>query len=266
MRHASKGLLVALTVGVVAPLGAVALLSLSPSSAMDFYSRWPPSLRWWRALLLDNQWHMAFVTSVLAGAASAAIAFVVVVPSAVYARLTGSRTASMSLGLSSIPLAIPPIVLAVGLYQLILRLDLFDTVLGLVVAHLPFTVATISLITTAGFRSESIAIYHTARALGASPPRAAMTWLNACQRFTLASAVGVAVLISMSEATVSLYVTDIYVVPLSRKVLSGISRDINPTGFAAMAMWVAVLLPIATFLQILTRNRGTKNERGYAGS
>src|SRR5262249_48961511 len=159
----------------------------------------PPSLRWWRALWSDSGWHSAFLTSLIAGVGSTAAAFVIVVPSAVYARLTGNRIASISVAASAVPLAVPPIVLAVGLCQLILRLGLFDRMGGLIVAHLPFTAAAISLITTAGFTSEPTAIYNTARSLGASPARAAMTWLAACQRLTLLSAISVSVLVSMSE-------------------------------------------------------------------
>lgn len=242
--------------GVVAPFVAIALLSLSPSSGMDFFADWTASARWWEALVNDRSWHLSFLTSFIAGLVSATIALAFILPSATYWRLSGNRAVLACLGVAALPLAIPPIVLAVGLYQLVARLGLFDTFPGLVLAYLSVAAPVVILVVLAGFATATTSHYEIARSLGASATRAALTWMNACQRQTVLGAVAVAVLLVISEGTVSLYVTDAQVVPVSRKALSGISRDISPIGFAAMTSWGALILFMLVAVKLFARTRG----------
>lgn len=234
------------------PVIAITLFSLSPSTAMDFYHRWPPSLRWWVALTQDGRWQTAFLTSMSIGAMSSALGMVLTLPAVLLERITRSPKSTWVLLIARAPVCVPPIVLAVGLYQLLSRVGLFDTAVGLVLAHTSFTIATAIFILLARFEAEPLALYHVARSLGASPARAALTWLRATQGTTLIGCFAAGMLISMSEVTVTIYVTDTKVLTLSRLILSGITRDVNPTGFAAMATWMFVM---GIGFVVLTRSR-----------
>lgn len=236
-----KRQVVASVLALTLPVMAILLFSLSPSTAMDFYHRWPPSLRWWITLTQDGRWQTAFITSTWIGAVSSALGLLLVLPAVLVERLARSRQSTWVLLIARAPVCVPPIVLAVGLYQLLSRVGLFDTAAGLILAHTAFTIATAIFILLARFEAEPLALYHVARSLGASPVRAALTWLRATQGTTLIGCFAAGTLISMSEVTVTLYVTDTKVLTLSRLILSGITRDVNPTGFAAMAAWMFIL-------------------------
>ena len=241
--------LVIILVGcLAAPLIAIASLSVSPTTAMDAFSHWPPSTRWFRALISDAEWIRAVTTSLYAGCLSAALSLFIVVPCVAFWRLTGSRTAGVALLASAMPFAIPPIVLAVGLYRLVMRFHLFDTLSGLVFCHLAVTTPVVALSLMAEFRRTSTELFRVARSLGASPLRAASTWLIAAHSASLMAAAAAAVLVAMSEVTIAVYVTDTNVLTISRKVLSGITRDIDPTGFAAMALWILMIGSLATIV------------------
>ncbi len=240
---------------LIAPIAAILLFGLSPSTAMDFYHRWPPSLRWWIALANDPRWPNALLTSFAIGAVSSALGTLLAIPAVLVGRITGSRRTSAVLIFARAPVCVPPIVLAVGLYQLLSRAGLFDTGLGLALAHTGFTLATAVFILSARFDAEPLAFYLVARSLGASPWRAALTWLRATQSMTLVGCLAAGLLISMSEVTVTLYVTDTKVITLSRLILSGITRDINPTGFAAMTAWMVMMTAMLVTVTVAAARR-----------
>lgn len=243
----SKFLLCVGALLLLAPVASVGVLSLSPTSGMDVYHAWPPSLRWWRSLALDPQWIVAIGTSGLVAGISSLAALCLGLPVVLYWRVTRSSLAGCSLLLARLSFCLPPVVLAVGLYQLATRSGLFDTIIGLSLTHLAFTLPITIYILMGRFNAEPLSLYHVARGLGSKPVRAATTWLNATQRRTLLACIGASMLISMSEVTVTLYVTDTKVLTISRKILSGITRDINPTGFAAMSAWIIAIMAILLF-------------------
>ena len=165
-----------------------------------------------------------------------------------FARLNDSRLGQRALLVGSLSYCVPPIVLAVGLYQLMMRLGLFDSVAGLALAHLAFTLPVASFVLAARFRVTPASYYLVARGLGARPVPASLAWLLATQRSTLAACFGAGVLTSISEVVVTLYLTDTKVITMARRAMSGIARDVEPTGFAAMVAWMALVIVVVTLV------------------
>jgi ABC-type spermidine/putrescine transport system permease subunit II len=226
---------------LLAPVVAVAMLSLSPSYGMDVFTRRTLSDRWWIALSTDPAWVTALANSFLIAAISAAGSLIVTLPATTVWRFTGSRFLYGSLLASGLSFAIPPIVLAVGLYQLLVRISLFDTLLGIAAAHLAFTIPVSAFVLAARFRNTAIDVYLAARSLGAGPFAAALRWLLGTQKATLAGCLAAGILASLSEVTVTIYVTDSRVSTIARRALAGVTHDIQPTGFAFMAAWILVM-------------------------
>ena len=131
--------------------------------------------------------------------------------------------------------------------DLVMRAHLFDTVVGLALSHLALTVPITVFVLGTRFRATPLGLYTVARGLGATPLRATLAWLRSTQRATLAACFAAGILTSISEVTVTLYVTDTRVITLARRALSGIARNIEPTGFAAMTIWLAIAA-VAAFL------------------
>ena len=233
---------------LLTPLGAIGLLSLSPTSGMDLFQQCRPSLRWWILLFTDQSWLAAIGTSLLVATASSLLSLLLALPVAMLGRLSGSRLAQRTLVVGGLSYCVPPIVLAVGLYQLVIRLGLFDSVAGLALAHMAFTLPVASFVLAARFRITPTSYYLVARGLGARPAFAAVTWLLATQRSTLAACFGAGVLTSISEVIVTLYLTDTKVVTMAKRAVSGIARDVEPTGFAAMVAWMAFVVVVVVLV------------------
>ena len=246
--------------GLVAPMVGMGLLSLSPTSGMDIFSTWRPSLRWWSALFTDASWLTAVGTSLFVAVGSASLALALALPPVMCWRLRPSRVLEGTLFFASLSYGVPPIVLAVGLYGMVMRAGLFDTSIGLALSHLAFTVPIAIFVLSTRFRATPLGLYTVARGLGATPLHAALSWLRSTQRGALAACFGAGILTSISEVTVTLYVTDTRVMTLARRALSGIARNIEPTGFAAMTMWLVIAAAVALPLARSMENGGRGND------
>ena len=225
----------------VVPLLCIAALSLSPTYGMDIFTTLQPSTRWWRELLADPSWLIALATSTAVGCGSSLVAIALTLPAALAWRLEGSVAARNAMLLAGVSLTFPPVVLAVGLYQTVMRLGLFDTAPGLALAHLSFTIPIAAIVLSARFRATPIELYLAARSLGARRIAAAVRWVSATQKMTLVGCFAASVLTSISEITVTMYVTDASVPTIARRALAGVTRDLKPTGFAALAAWLMLL-------------------------
>jgi len=240
------------------PLFGIAILSFSPTYGMDIFTTLRPSLRWWQELWFDDSWGIALISSTLMGCGSALVAIGVTLPAALAWRLEGSSTARNALLLAALSLTFPPVVMAVGLYRTIIKAGLFDTAVGLALAHLSFTVPICAVVLGARFRTTPTDLYLTAKSLGAGKVSSSIRWLLATQRMTLLGCFAAAVLTSISEVTVALYVTDLAVPTIARRALTGVTRDLKPTGFAALTAWAIILyFLISLVMNRLSRRRAT---------
>lgn len=238
-----------LVVVLVSPLVTIATLSLSPTKGMDFFMHpSDASLRWWNTLSSDPSWVKAAVTSVSIAALSTMLALLLVTPAVVYARLSHARWSRWLVASAGAAFFIPPVVLAVGLYGLVQVSGLFDTIPGLAVAHLSVTAPVLGFILSERLKISSDAAYLVARTLGARPIPATITWIISQHRPTVISALSAAFMGSMSEATLVFFVTDTQTNTIARRVMSGLSQDIDPSGYAAMVVWLLIVGCIAVLI------------------
>lgn len=219
------------------PLGMIALLSLSPTSGLDFFSNpTNASVKWWHQLILEPQWVRAFATSLLIASLSTPIALIISLPLACRWRLFRDKIALLILMASATVLLLPPIVVAISSARLLQVIGLFETVQGVALIHSLLSLPVVSLLLVSRFEAQPIGTFEAARALGAFPISASTAWLLAEHQATLVGAVAVGVLTSLSEATVTIFVTDTTVRPFVREALSGLTQDMSPTSFAAFGI------------------------------
>lgn len=254
------GVIAGLIVGIfVLPLVAVALLSLSRSPGLEFYATPSDiSFRWWAALARSPTWGTALVTSLTIATGSALVGLAMSLPLACRWRLARDRAAAAVLGAGGLILLLPPIVVALGMARLADITGLFDTSLGLSLAHAAIVLPVVSLILVSRFEARSTRPFETARALGAGPIAAAITWLSAEHRLTLAAAAAAGILTSMSEATITIFVTDTRVMTIAREALSGLTQGMSPTTFAAFAAWIVLASAAAVSLERIMDRRSSR--------
>ena len=127
------------------------------------------SLRWYDAVLGDEEWLRALVNSLIIGVAATTLATSLGVLAALGLANASMPGRSLAMGLLISPMVTPVIVSAAGMFFFYSSLGLAQTHLGLVLAHAalgtPFVVITVTA-TLAGFNHD---LTRAAASLGAGP-------------------------------------------------------------------------------------------------
>jgi putative spermidine/putrescine transport system permease protein len=247
------GVCVLIAVYLLAPLAIVVIVSFSAASFLQF----PPpglSLRWYQNLFADPGWMRSIAVSVE-----------VLIPASVTATLLGTAAAyalvrgripgaSVILACLMLPIVVPSIITAAGLYGVYRGLGLNGTLTGLVIGHTvlitPYVVATVG----ASLRMLDARLEDAAATLGASP------WMG-FRRVTLPlllpsilSGLLFAMVVSFDELIVSLFVSTARVRPVAVQMWSNVRGDFDPT-IAAIATLCFVFAFVSLLLDMVLRRR-----------
>ena len=148
----------------------------------------------------------ALANSLAVALAATAIALVVGWPAA---RVLGERRLrrpALLFLLLAMPLLVPPYATGAGLTEWFIRLDLSDTLAGLVLAHLVVVLPYVVIVLMAGFGPRVTELEEMARTAGAGPLRR-LAWVTLpAVRPTLAAAAFIGFLVSWSQYGSSLAV------------------------------------------------------------
>ncbi len=243
---------------VLSPLAIVVIVSFSAAPFLQF----PPpglSLRWYQNLLANPGWMRSIIVSVE-----------VLIPSSILATLLGTASAyalvrgripgaGFITACLMLPVVVPGIITAAGLFGIYRGLGLNGTIAGLVIGHTvlitPYVVATVS----AALHSLDARLEDAAATLGARP------WA-AFRRITLPllspavlSGLLFAMVISFDELIVSLFVSTARIRPVPVQMWSNLRGDFDPT-IAAIASFCFVFALVALLLEMALRRR-TGTER-----
>ncbi|QDL90539.1 ABC transporter permease [Paroceanicella profunda] len=234
---------------LVAPVLVVVPMSFSDSR----YLRFPPegfSLRWYETYFASLEWVGATLTSFKVAALVTLLATPVGVAAAYGLNQSGLRGARLvSLMLIS-PLIVPVIILAIGVFYLYARVDLVNTVTGLVLAHaalaLPFVVVT----TTSGLQQFDPAQERAARSLGASRWVAFRTVTLPQLRGPVISGALFAFITSLDEVVISVFIAGGENMTLPRRMFSGLRDQVDPTiaAISSMLILLSVLLLVVSVM------------------
>jgi putative spermidine/putrescine transport system permease protein len=138
------------------------------------------------------------------------------------------------------PMIFPPIVTALALYRFWVLLGLYDSWIGVVLAHaivaLPYVI--IAVTTSLGLLDPRQEM--AARSLGASPLRAAIDVILPNIRAGVATGAAFAFIISWDEIVVTLFVSSRAVYTLPRRMWDGIRENVDPTVAAVAAALMAL--------------------------
>jgi ABC-type spermidine/putrescine transport system permease subunit II len=261
MTHSRGRLLVVVLAAVVvvfliAPILIVFPLSLSSGRYLEF----PPpglSLRWIENFLSSREWTSATLTSVTVALGATVLATTTGTAAAIALVRGHPRVAAILGTVFLLPLVVPVIVLAVGLYYVFAQLQLIGSVPGLILAHallgLPFVIVNVAV----RLRGFDFAQELAARGLGASPVRAFLTvTLPQIVPGVLAGAF-FAFLTSWDEVVIALFLVGTSAVTLPVQMFRGIRFEVDPTNAAVAALLVTVVVVGAGAYQVILRVRRT---------
>lgn len=221
------------------------------------YLSWPSSslsLAPYLDLLQSRKWLASLWQSLVIATVSSLIATLFGTLCAVGLWRIASRYSEMVRGLLLAPVIVPPIVSALGFYQLFVELGLLDSYLGVILAHAilasPFVVITVAT-SLSGFdlRQEQ-----AARSLGASMLQSLrLVILPAIKPGVLSGAV-FAFILSWDEIVVTLFITHLDIFTLPRRMWDGIREHTDPKIAACAAILILITL-FGTLISLAARRR-----------
>jgi putative spermidine/putrescine transport system permease protein len=238
---------------LLAPLAIVVIISFSAAPFLQF----PPpglSLRWYQNLFSDANWVDSIIVSIQVLVPSSLIA-TLLGTAAAYALIRGRIPgATLITACLMLPVVVPGIITAAGLFGIYRGLGLNGTLTGLVIGHTvlvtPYMVATVG----ASLRTLDAGLEDAAATLGA-PPWAAF------RRITLPllspavlSGLLFAMVVSFDELIVSLFVSTARIRPVPVQMWSNLRGDFDPT-IAAIASLCFVFALVALLLEMALRRR-----------
>lgn len=240
---------------LVLPISVVVPMSLTDQRYLSLPQE-HLSLRHYAALFGSPAWLDAIGQSALIAVAATAVAVVAGTLAAVGCwRLARRVTDALRVALL-LPLVIPSIVYAVGLYRWYAALSLLDSFTGVVLAHavtaIPYVVITVSAALAALDPRQEQA----ARGMGASLAQT-LRWVILPRIVPgIASGAIFAFIHSWDELVLVLFIASRRVFTLPRRIWDGINENLDPTMAA-----VAVLLIGATVL-LLAADMALRQRRG----
>ncbi len=143
-----------------------------------------------------------------------------------------------------LPLIVPHIFLAIGVFLAFSKLGLNNTVLGLVIAHSLLALPFVVVIVLAGLQQFNYAMELAARSLGATRLRAVLSVTVPQIRGHLVTAGLFAFIASFDEVLVAIFVSSGPHSTLPRRMFANIRDQVDPLVAVASSIFVAVTLII----------------------
>ena len=241
---------------LVLPTLLVVPMSFSGSRYLSF----PPeswSLRWYQAYFNSAEWLAATYVSLKAAALTMVVATVTGTLAAY-----GLHASRLKLGkhvsiLLALPMIIPVILLAVGVFILFAPLGFNSSLTGIVLSHSILAIPLVLITVTAGLRNFDMNQEQVARSLGASRPRAFVTVTLPQIRNSVLSAALLAFVISLDEVVIALLIAGGTSATLPRRMFLALRDEIDPTIAAISTLLIVlsvVLLGLSQFLESRRKN------------
>lgn len=248
----SRGLALLVAAFLVLPAFIVVPLALSSSMFLQF----PPpgfSTQWFSQFFHDPTW-MAALWRSLGVAASSAVIAVLLGLLATYGVLRGrSRLARFSEPLMMIPMMVPVVIFGFGLYLVLLDLGIRPGLWTVALAHAALAVPFVLVTLGAALRTVDHRLELAARVHGASPPKAFATVIVPLIAPAIGAALLLAVMLSLDEAVVALFLVGDTTPTLSVQMFSSITYDLNPLVPVAATVLIAISLLLGVSAAVLTR-------------
>ena len=251
-----KGFVLATVIFLVMPIFAILPLSINDSEFLSYPMR-GLTIRWYQAVFQSDKWSLAFANSFLIGLPATLIATVLGTLAAVGLWMTSFRGKGVLTALLLSPLAVPIVIVAIGLYFFFAPLGLSQTYTGLILAHSalgsPFVVVTVG----AALATFDRNLARAAAGLGGPPFTVFFRVMFPLVRPGIISGALFAFAFSFDEVVTVLLLGAPNQRTIPREMFSGLRENLDPS-IAAVATLLTVL---AIFLLLTIQWLNARSER-----
>ncbi len=232
---------------MLAPLVVVVLVAFTDKGylSMPFDGA---SLRWFRAILANDDFVTAFWRSLALAAVAATLAAALSVPAGMAIAWYRFRGREALLGLLLSPLIVPPIVLGIALLRFLTLIGETGTVTGLVATHVVLVMPFMLRLVVAGATGFDRSIAHAAQSLGAS----GWTVFRRIEVPILIPAIAggwlISFITSFDELTMTVFVASPSTQTLPVKMYAYIANTIDPLLASISTVIIALTLALMVLL------------------
>ena len=243
-------------IGLVLPIMVIIPISFT-SDTMLTYPMPGVSLRWFKEFFNSVMWTLSMKNSFIIAGATTALATALGTLSAIGLTMANFPFKGIITGIIIMPMVVPIVITAVGIYFFFAWIGLASTHLGMILAHTalatPFVVITVTA-TLQGFNRNQI---RAGASLGASPVRVFFKVTLPQILPGVISGALFAFVTSFDEVVVALFIAGSEQYTLPRQMFAGLREKYNPTIAAVATMMIVVSIALLVSVELLRR----RNER-----
>lgn len=242
---------------LIIPIVIIVPMSFSGARFLAF----PPpswSLRWYEAYLASAAWMQATRVSLIVAVSSAIIATVMGTAAAYALNLTNSRLVRSLQVVLMLPLVVPIVITAVGVFLVYANVGLLATMTGLILANvmlgLPYVVTSVLV----GLRKFDPAQEMVSRSLGMNRLRTFFIVTLPQIRPSVITGLLFAFISALDETVVALFISGGQYQTLTKRMFTALRDEIDPT-IAAISTLLTAVSFLLVMLVALNARRETRS-------
>lgn len=230
---------------LILPVVIIIPMSFSGGRFLSF----PPetwSLRWYEAYLGNPAWMQATRTSLLIAVSSSALATVLGTAAAYGLNLSDSRLVKSLQVVLLLPLVVPIVITAVGIFLIYAQVGLIATLSGLILANVMLGMPYVITSVLVGLRKFDPTQEMVARSLGMNRWRAFFAVVLPQIRPSVITGTLFAFISALDETVVALFISGGDTQTLTKRMFTALRDEIDPTIAA-----ISTLLTAVSFLMVM---------------
>jgi putative spermidine/putrescine transport system permease protein len=228
---------------LLVPIFLVMPISFSSGSFLS-YPMPGLSLRWYYELFEPDPWMFALRNSIYAAVASSLIATVLGTAAALGLSRTRFRGKALVTSVLVLPLAMPVVITALGVYFWLAEIGLLYTFTGLIIAHTVLGAPYVVITVTSTLQGFDWRLFRAAASLGASNWVAARTIVVPLIAPGIISGAVFAFIASFDDVVVALFITGPRQFTFPRQLFSGLRDHLDPSIIAAATFLTALVIAL----------------------
>lgn len=229
-------------------------MSFSDSAYLEF----PPqrfSLRWYEVYFGSTAWMDATRTSLLAAVLTTLVATPLGTLAAYGLHCSSPRVRSAAQVLIILPIVVPLILVAVGVFHIYAKLGLNYTLTGVVIAHVALALPFVIITVMSGLKSFDLNQELAARSLGASRSYALLTVTLPQIRFSIQIGAFLAFITSLDEVVIAMLVSGGENATITRRMFNSLRDQLDPTIASISTCLIAISVFALLSVQLIGRRR-----------
>lgn len=244
---------------LILPVLIVIPMSFSDSRFLTF----PPpslSLRWYQAYIGSSEWMDATRVSLTVAVLTTALATPLGVAAAYALRVTEARFLRTIQLVLLMPLMVPIIIIAIGVFFVFAKLELVGTISGLVLAHALMATPFVVVTSLAGLRGFDMNQENVARSLGSHRFSAFLKVTLPQIKPSVVSGALFAFITSLDEVVIALFISGGDNSTITKRMFNALRDEIDPTIAAISSLLIVTSLSIVLAATLLA-NRKPRAQR-----